>query len=74
MKLDNKVKLQITHTFAKDSAAEAETYLKKCQKGFLSLTALFLSKMIISLPSGSNESKSAKENFQFGLSPKVPQP
>ena len=74
MKLDNKVKLQIVHTLAKDSEEEEETYLKNCQKGFLPLTALFLSKMIISLPSGSNESKSAKENFQFGLSPKVSQP
>lgn len=47
--------------------------LKNCPKGFLSPTALFLSKMIISPPSGSNESKSAKEKFQFGLSPKAPQ-
>ena len=37
MKLDNKVKLQIVHTLAKDSEEEEETYFKNCQKGFLPL-------------------------------------
>ena len=63
----------MAHTFAKDSKEEDKMNLKNCPKGFLSATALFLSKMIISLPSGSNESKSAKEKFQFGLSPRTPQ-
>ena len=40
---------------------------EKLSKDFLLLAALFLSKMIISLPSGSNESKSAKEIFRFWL-------